>query len=283
MNNDTIQKTLIVTVLLCLVCSIVVSATAVGLRPVQKANREHDVRVNILEVAGLYRPGVPVEQLFSDIEKRVVNLDDGSFADVDPAEFDMRRAARDPEQSEALSPDQDLAQINRRPNLGTVYLVRRADVLSKVILPVSGYGLWSTLHGFLALEADGDTIYGLQFYEHRETPGLGGEVDNPKWRDQWRGKRLGEGSGDPDPTYQANGLPGSASAELDRSAGAAGYPRLSVIKGRVGDDDPDAAYKVDGLSGATLTSRGVSNMIRFWTGREGYRPFLERIRNREIS
>lgn len=255
MNNDTIQKTLIVTVLLSLVCSVVVSATAVGLRPVQKANRALDMRVNILEVAGLYRPGVPVEQLFADVEKRVINFGDGSFADVAPDEFDMRRAARDPDRSRALSREEDLAQINRRPNRGAVYLVRRDGLLDKVILPVSGYGLWSTLHGFLALEEDGDTVFGLQFYEHRETPGLGGEVDNPKWRGQWRGKRVD---------------------------GGAGYPRLSVIKGRVAATDPDAAYKVDGLSGATLTSRGVSNMIHFWTGREGYRPFLDRVRSREI-
>ncbi len=283
MNNDSIQKTLIVTVLLCLACSIVVSATAVGLRPVQEANRELDVRVNILEVAGLYRPDVPVDQLFSDVEKRVIRFDDGGFADVDPAKFDMRRAARDPDQSRALSSDEDTAQINRRSHLGTVYLVRRDGVLDKVILPVSGYGLWSTLHGFLALEKDGDTVYGLQFYEHRETPGLGGEIDNPKWRRLWHGKRLGEGVSDPDPAPDPTSAAGLLSAAAPKPDGGAGYPRLAVIKGRVAADDPDAAYKVDGLTGATLTTRGVSNMIHFWMGREGYRPFLERVRNREIS
>lgn len=283
MKNDSMQKTLIVTVLLSLVCSIVVSATAVGLRPVQEANRAFDVRVNILEVAGLYRPDASVEQLFSGVEKRVINLDDGSFADVDPVKFDMRRAARDPRQSRALSSAEDTAQINRRPHLGTVYLVRRDGVLDKVVLPVSGYGLWSTLHGFLALEKDGNTVYGLQFYEHRETPGLGGEVDNPKWRRLWHGKRLGEASGPiPDPALAEEESPDAASASRGRRPDG-GHPRLAVIKGRVAAGDPDAAYKVDGLSGATLTSRGVSNMIHFWMGREGYRPFLERVRSREIS
>ncbi len=256
MNNDSIKKTLIVTVLLCLVCSVVVSTAAVGLKSKQAFNRELDMRMNLLEVAGLYRPDGSVERLFENIEPRVINLADGRFIDTDPAKFDMRRAARDPDQSVALSPAEDTARINRRPHRAVVYLVRRDDRLDKIILPVSGYGLWSTLHGFLALEEDGKTVYGLQFYEHRETPGLGGEVDNPGWRQLWRGKRL-YGDGD--------------------------YPHLEVIKGKVSAADPKAHYKVDGLSGATLTSRGVTNMIRFWAGRSGYRPFLRRVGNGEVS
>ncbi len=256
MNNDSVTKTLLVTVLLCLVCSVVVSTVAVGLKPQQVFNREFDMRKNILEVAGLYRPGEPAERLFKNIEARVIKLDDGSFTDIDPVAFDMRRAARDPEQSAALSSSADIAHINRRPHHATVYLVRNDGELDKVILPISGYGLWSTLYGFLALEEDGETVYGLQFYEHRETPGLGGEVDNPKWQRLWRGKRL---------------------------YGGGEQPRLAVVKGRVVAGDSGADYKVDGLSGATLTSRGVSNMIRFWAGQSGYRPFLERVRNNEVS
>lgn len=256
MNNDSIRKTLIITVLLCLVCSVVVSTAAVGFKPLQIANRELDVRTNILKVAGLYREGVSVERLFKRVEKRVINLDDGGFADVDPMKFDMRRAARDPDLSRALSSAEDVADIKRRPDRASVYLVRNNGGLDKIILPVSGYGLWSTLYGFLALEADGDTVYGLQFYEHRETPGLGGEVDNPKWQRLWHGKKL---------------------------YGGLEHPRLEVIKGKVSAADPDADYKVDGLSGATLTSRGVTNMLRFWAGESGYRPFLARVMNGEIS
>ena len=256
MYNDSIKKTLVVTVLLCLVCSIIVSTAAVGLKSRQEFNRELDIRVNILKVSGLYKLGESIDALFKRIESRVINLDDGSFVDIDPAVFDMRRAARDPEQSVQLSHDDDVAQIKRRPHHATIYLVRHHGRLDKVILPISGYGLWSTLHGFLALEADGDTVYRLQFYEHGETPGLGGEVDNPKWQSLWQGKQLyGEGTS----------------------------PRLKVIKGRVARSDPDANYKVDGLSGATLTSRGITNMLRFWAGESGYLPFLNRVRSKEIS
>ena len=236
MNRESMGKTLVVTVLLCLVCSVVVSTAAVGFRSQQDFNRAADMRANILKVAGLYRADEPVERSFSNIEARVIRLSDGRFVDIDPMTFDMRRAARDPEQSVPLPNKQDIARINRLPHYATVYLVRRNDNLDKVVMPISGYGLWSTLHGFLALEQDGRTVYGLRFYEHRETPGLGGEVDNPKWQRLWVGKRLYD---------------------------AAGQPRLAVIKGKVSDDDPDARYKIDGLSGATLTSAGVGNMIRF--------------------
>ena len=256
MKNDTISKTLLVTILLCLTCSVVVSTAAIGLRPQQDFNRELDMRTNILEAAGLYRPDRPIEELFKDIEVRVISLDDGQFVDTDPALFDMRRAARDPEQSTVLPPADDIARIKHRPHRASIYLVRQGGRITKVILPVSGYGLWSTLHGFLSLERDGKTVYGLQFYEHHETPGLGGEVDNPGWQRLWRGKRLYD----------------------DR-----GQLRLEVVKGKTTTDGPDARYQVDGLSGATLTSRGVSNMIRFWGGDLGYRPFLERVRNGEVS
>ena len=254
MKDESVKKTLIVTLLLCLVCSVVVSTAAVGLREKQALNRELDMRVNILKVAGLYRPDRSVEESFRHIEKRVVNLDDGKFADLDPASFTMRGAFRDPRLSAPLPPEEDIALIKRRPYYASVYFVEDKDGSRRIVLPINGYGLWSTLYGFLALEADGDTVYGLRFYEHRETPGLGGEVDNPKWRSLWHGKRVYGGQGD---------------------------LRLEVVKGKVASGDPDAAYKVDGLSGATLTGRGVTNMIRFWMGPLGYRPFLNRLEKHE--
>jgi Na+-transporting NADH:ubiquinone oxidoreductase subunit C len=123
--------------------------------------------------------------------------------------------------------------------------------VSRVVLPVHGYGLWSTMYGFLALEADLDTVSGLRFFEHAETPGLGGEVDNPRWQAQWSGKRLFD---------------------------EAGEFALQVLKGRVPEGAPDAQHKVDGLSGATITTRGVDNLVRFWVGEQAYGPFLARLR-----
>ena len=61
-----------------------------------------------------------------------------------------------------------------------------AGALDLVVLPVHGLGLWSILYGFVALDADLETIRGLTYYEHKETPGLGGEVDNPRWKSLWK-------------------------------------------------------------------------------------------------
>ena len=114
--------------------------------------------------------------------------------------------------------------------------------INKVILPVRGYGLWGTLFGYISIENDFNTVAGLEFYEHKETPGLGAEVDDPKWKALWPGKQL----------YRDNKVV------------------LEVIKGKVPEDDSNLAYKVDGLSGATITSRGVSNMIKYWFSDSGY-------------
>ncbi|MDX1514406.1 MAG: Na(+)-translocating NADH-quinone reductase subunit C, partial [Gammaproteobacteria bacterium] len=198
MPNDSPKKTLIVAVALCLVCSVVVSSAAVLLRPLQIENAALDRKRNIVEVAGLLGSDGNVEAAFERVEARVVDLETGQFAeDVDPETYDQRKAAKDPKLSQALSADNDIAGIGRRARYATVYFVRDGDRIRQVILPVHGYGLWSTLYGFLALEGDFRTISGLKFYDHAETPGLGGEVDNPAWREKWDGKIAFDESGKP--------------------------------------------------------------------------------------
>ena len=143
------RKPIAVALLLCLVCSVVVSTAAVSLRPLQEANKALDKKRNILQIAGMMREGVPIDELFADIEARVVDLDSGEFVDdVDPAVFDQRLAARDPAESRALGKEEDIASIRRRENMATVYLVRDQDRLETIILPLHGYGLWSTMYGF---------------------------------------------------------------------------------------------------------------------------------------
>ncbi len=253
--NDSPKKMLIVAVALCLVCSVVVSSAAVLLKPLQLENAALDRKRNIVEVAGLLGSDGDVETAFQRVEPRVVNLETGEFAeDIDPAKYDQRKAAKDPKRSEALSKDEDIASIGRRARFSTVYFVREGDAIRQVILPVHGYGLWSTLYGFLALEGDFRTIAGLKFYDHAETPGLGGEVDNPSWRQKWDGK-----------------------VAFDES----GKPIIEVIKGAVDQTRAGAEHRVDGLAGATLTTRGVDNLLKFWLGENGFGPFLQRMRKKE--
>jgi len=252
--NDSREKTLFVAVALALVCSVAVSLAAVGLRPLQEANARDDLRRNLLIAAGLLEERderADVEALFERVEARVVDLGTGEYAeDIDPDVYDARSAVRDPGMSTAVAPGDDIASIKRRERYATVYLVRDGDALEQVILPVRGYGLWSTMYGFLALENDLDTIVGLKFYEQGETAGLGAEVDNPNWRGQWAGKKLDD---------------------------AEGNLAIAVVKGGVPRGDEGAEHKVDGLAGATLTARGVENLVRYWLGEQGFGPYLERL------
>ena len=202
MANDSVSRTFGVALGVCLVCSVLVSAAAVSLRPTQAVNKTLDKKRNILMAAGLLKSGEVasgerIDELYQNINTRVVDLATGEYVDgVDPIEYDQRRAAKDPEQSEVVPADVDIANVKRRALHASVYLVSQKGKIKKVILPVHGLGLWSTLYGFVALDArDLNTIRGLVYYEHAETPGLGGEVDNPSWKALWDGKKAFDESG----------------------------------------------------------------------------------------
>ncbi|MAD00251.1 MULTISPECIES: Na(+)-translocating NADH-quinone reductase subunit C [Pseudomonadaceae] len=252
-KKESVARTLTVALLVCLVCSVVVSAAAVALKPVQTTNRLQDKQRNILQIAGLYDESRSIEEQFSQITPRLVDLRTGEFSDAqDPLTFDQQKASKDPDMSQQLTGEQDIASIRRRADYSTVYVVENTDgSIKTLILPIHGYGLWSTLYGFMALESDLQTVVGLGFYQHAETPGLGGEVDNPNWKAQWQGKVVYDESGDVD---------------------------ISVVKGSVDPNSPKAEHQVDGLAGATLTSRGVESLVRFWLGEDGFGPFLDHLR-----
>lgn len=255
MSKETASKTITVALLLCLVCSVVVSTAAVLLKPAQVANKSLDFKRNILAAAGLLDPAQDVEAQFAQVTTKIVDLNTGKFTDeVDVERYDQRKAAGDPALSTRLSADEDIAKIARRENFSKVYLIEGEQGVEKVILPIKGYGLWSTLYGFIALEADANSIVGFGFYEHGETPGLGGEIDNPKWKSLWVGKQV----------YSADGS-----------------VAIEVMKGAANPQSDKAQHQIDGLSGATLTTRGVSNLVKYWMGSGGYAAFLDNLKNGE--
>ncbi|MDO4904740.1 MAG: Na(+)-translocating NADH-quinone reductase subunit C [Lautropia sp.] len=254
--QESIGRTLTVALGVCLVCSIVVSSAAVGLKPTQQVNQQLDKQRNILVIAGLAQADAPadeVQRVFKEkIKARVVDLDTGRYSDAqNPDTFDPLLAAKDPAQSKALGTADDIASIKRREKQTVVYLVENDQGLETVILPVRGYGLWSTLYGFMALKQDLKTVAGFGFYQHAETAGLGGEVDNPRWRGLWPGKQVFDQDG-----------------KLD----------ITIIKGNVDRSSPRAAHQVDGIAGATLTSNGVNNLLRYWLGPNGFGPYLAQLR-----
>ncbi len=247
----------------CLFCSILVAGSAVTLRPRQEANILLDRQEKVLTVAGLMREGqrLSAEELSAifdeSVTTRIVALDTGDYADaadgIDVTTYDQRKATRDPSMSSRAPSNK--AKIVRLPKYGSIFEIRsKTGELSAIILPIEGKGLWSTMYGYLALSPDTRTIQGITFYEHGETPGLGGEVDNPRWKALWVGRLAFD----------------------DRW-----NPRIAVIKGAAGsvEDDP---YDVDGLSGATLTSNGVSHAVRFWLGDNGFGKFLAKLREGKV-
>lgn len=258
MPNDDVRKIILVALLLCLVCASVVSVAAVYLRPLQQANAELDRKKNILRAAGLMTANTDVKQRFAErIQTRMVDLRNGQFSDaISASGYDQRAASRNPEISIAVAPDEDIASIRRRARYVPVYLVlNEQQDLQQMVLPVHGYGLWSTMYGFVSLEADLKTVAGITFYDHAETPGLGGEIENPNWQASWEGKQLF------DETMQ---------------------PRLKVIKGKVDPGSSDSQYQIDGISGSTLTGNGVTNLLKYWMGENGFGPFLQSVQEEGI-
>ncbi|BBL58941.1 Na(+)-translocating NADH-quinone reductase subunit C [Methylomonas koyamae] len=252
LSNDSLEKTVNVALALCLVCAVLVSIATVALRPLQAHNKALDMKKNILDVAGLLDEGTDIDQAFKErIEAKLVDIATGEYVDGNIDEYDQRKAAKDPAQNEVIPPEKDIASIRTKAKLAKVFLVKNGDKLQSIILPINGYGLWSTMYGFLALDADGQTVQSINLYDQGETPGLGGEVVNPNWRALWKGKKV----------YGDNG-----------------EVALTLVKGTVDSSRPDAATKVDGLAGATLTSRGVSNLILYWMGPEGFAPYLNKIK-----
>lgn len=255
-NKESMLHTLRVAFLVCLACSLVVAGAALGLKPAQIVNSQLNKQRSILSIAAEApesTPNAEVQRLFKErIQARIVDLDEGQFSDAqDPATYDVAKALQDNTLSRDLTAEEDIASIHRRERYATVYTVEEGGALKTLILPVRGYGLWSTLYGFIALKSDLQTIAGLGFYQQAETAGLGGEVDNPRWKALWPGKL---------------------------AFNAAGEPDIHVIKGNVDASNPNAAHQVDGLAGATLTSKGVQHLLDFWLGPNGFGPFLNKLR-----
>lgn len=255
MPNDSIAKTLVIALLVALFGSVMVTGSAILLQPRIDANLERERQGNLLEIVRRL-PGA--EQLFERVgggavEAVVVELASGEIdRSMSPEQVDTRTAAQDIVRSVEIPPDRDIAGIKRVSTHQVVYLVRENTKFRLIVLPVRGQGYASILYGYLGLAGDANTIVSLNFYKHGETPGLGAQVDSPVWRVQWQEKKVR----DPE-----------------------GRLRIGVARRPLGPGDPNAPYQVDGLTGATFTSRGVNNLVRFWLGDDGFGPFLNRIRS----
>ncbi len=243
-SKESFARTLIVAVALCLVCSVIVSSAAVVLKEQQVTNALLDKKKNVLVAANLLDENTDIEAAFANIEQKFVDLTTGQFVEMEnPQAFNQRQAAKDPEMSIAI--ENDIARIGRRSKVIPVYLVKDNSQVEKIILPIHGKGLFSTMYGFVALKSDKQTVVGLKFYEQGETPGLGGEVENPRWLKLWNGKKL---------------------------LNDQGKPALKLVK-----TIPQNDYEVDALSGATMTTRGIQDMLDYWLSDQAFGKFLSQL------
>lgn len=259
MQNGSFKHSVKLILGVCLLCSLLVSTAAVMLNSRQNENhRQHRVK-KILNAADLYQSDSDHDWVYKQrIEPVLIDLHSGERVaernispDFSVDDFDIQTFANDPELGEDIAAEADIAKINRRPKFMVIYFVKSAGQVDKLILPVFGKGLWSTLYGFLALDRNLQTISGITFYQHGETPGLGGEIENPRWQQQWQGKQAFDNHG---------------------------RVVIEVIRGVVNAESVAAGHQIDGLAGATLTSRGVNHLIKYWLGEQGYGAFLARLK-----
>jgi Na+-transporting NADH:ubiquinone oxidoreductase subunit C len=257
--DDSVKKTISVALGVCIICSILVSSAAVALRGIQIENQRLDRIKNILIAGDLFTEGADIRALYAEkVEPRMIDLATGETVleqnldgTLNIENFDIKRAAADPVYGKAVPADKDIAKISRMPRYMVVYLVKEDNKVDKIVLPVYGKGLWSTMYGFMALDKDLITVKGFTFYDHAETPGLGGEIDNPRWKNSWKEKQAFDEEGN---------------------------VKIEVIKGLVDTSRPEAKYQIDGISGATLTARGVDHLVQFWLGDNGYGLFIKSLR-----
>ena len=236
---------LIIPLIACIACAVVVSFTAVSVRFEQNLNKENEKKEKILAAAGISTTSVKEE--FEKIKTLYVDFQSNELVSVEDS-YDHIKASMSLEGSSLVPKEDDIAILKRRENIAPLYVWYDSEnKIQKVVLPIRGYGLWGTLYGYLSLDSDLNTIKGIEYYDHKETPGLGGEVDNPAWKSDWNGKKVYSDEGN---------------------------VMLYVTKGPSTND-----YEIDGISGATLTSNGVTNMIKYWLGSNGFGPVLQKLRS----
>ncbi len=256
--KDGIANTLIVSLTLCIVCSLLVSGAAVALKPMQEKNKTLDRQKNIVSASGLGDPRQmstkELEELFDKRVKRVlVDLESGDVVEGADAAYDPRKAMKDAALNTDIESQFDIGLAKREKQTWVYLVMGDKDEVEQVVLPIYGMGLWSTLYGYVAVDKDIRTIKGLTYYEHGETPGLGGEVENPNWKSKWVGKHIWKEDAPRDDENLMVGV-------------AKGAPIAEK-----------APYMVDGLSGATITSRGVDSMLKYWFSDDGFGPYLKNL------
>lgn len=236
----------------CIVCSTSLATVSMGLKDRQEANARRDLRKNILEALDLpeatngVRPaiaGEAIDKMWDEkVELIAVSPKDGSKIDAAKADidgngsFDNDDLKAAAEKAKAAGTDPEILGLFVRKDTGTV------------AIPMTGKGLWGPISAYMAFDPKLTEVQGVSFFAPKETPGLGAEITNPPFKNKFVGKTIVEGG---------NTVP------------------IRVPKPAECDEDADK-HCVDGVSGATLTSRGVDEMIASSLAK--YQPYIAGVR-----
>lgn len=252
MKQESLGRTLLVAFAIIFICSLFVSGAVTLLRPIQAANKAPQDYPAILQVAGLIKfedKSIDQQQLlelFQQVEPRLLDLDSARIlTKTTEKEFDYRLSMNNPETTITLEKKDDLALLGQRPKTMPIYWIHSSSSNAKLVLPIYGKGMWSMIHGYIALKDDFNTIAGIYFYQQGETPGIGERIQAEDWLKSWQGKKL-----------------------YDNKA------NLALFVNGHSNESQMSIYRIDGISGATKTVDGVINLVRFWFDKKGYQLFL---------
>lgn len=221
-----------------IVCGVLLASAATLLKPMQQENIQTDIKKNILKAVSL----LEAEKAYTKTE--ILDLFDERMTSI---VVNRLGEVLEGLKAEDVNPAEE-------PDHLPIYLLKdKSDDVIAYCIPIEGKGLWSTIHGYLALEADLNTVRGVTFYDHGETPGLGGEISQQWFQDNFTGKKILDSSGN--------------------------LVSITVAKGQVRNDAKGQEHLVDGISGATLTGNGINQFLQ--ADLERYNPYFDKLRNQD--
>ena len=223
MDKDSNKATFLFSSVMVVVIAVLLALTAIILAPYQAKNVRIEKMKNILTSVAIHAETAEAEQLYTKyISQQLVLNNKGEEVTGDVAAFDID-----------LKKELDKTKTGKADEQLFPLFICKKEGKSYYIIPVRGKGLWGPIWGYISLEGDMNTIYGASFGHKSETPGLGAEIETEKFQQQFIGKKIFDESGN--------------------------FVSVIVDKGSVAAND---THGVDAISGATITSKGVSEMFK---------------------
>ena len=254
--------------IVCVVCALILSIAATSLKPRQEANVLHDLLMNLMASVGksyeelAARPKSEIFSLFEkEFETRILDKNNNTV-DRTFMESELAKIKYPAEELSGLSTGILLRRFNGKvgllaarakkpraeydPGFKVIYVYQPSGAPEAYVIPIEGYGLWDLMKGYIALDLDLNTVKGISFYEHKETPGLGARVEEDWFKQSFIGKKILDDQGN--------------------------LVSIQVAKGK----SQGGPHVVDGISGATLTGDGVNEFLM--RDLSQYEPYFKTLR-----